>query len=817
MQICAYFLNDDKPYSACNARNINIFNNNSKPVIEPIAEKFTLKEGESFRYQVKATDPDGDSIGYRFVTTIEALTIDANTGLINSLPLSIGNNSKVEYQITVAADDKVSGASTRTFIIEVQKLIFTEDPEGQINTYNPENFKFISPSKDFVTSDKQLTVKWDLGNSEGVEELSLEYTTDGENWNKLGESFSPERKYFIWDISNLEDGDYALRLNIKQKNGETLNQLSDGFTIKKESGEPSEVESIPLIANVSPANESTVEAKKPIISGELIPSEGNTINLESLEIKLDGKEFEQNCQIEPALFTCNPSEELEEGLHLVSVVAKDTSEKEASLEWTFSVDTIVDEPLPGAPEEEDETILILGNDVPRATVVFIALIFCIGLALLIIPWILLGIWSGRNKKSKEVNTVLVNANALPQINAYSTNAPIPAYEPENFAYKPTEITEYEVNTANPQEVVNVTDQTQVQTEPLQPAEPVPVENKDTIIEPDPVVVPVPVEVQTETPKTEEIIVEPYNTQIDNTTSSQQTVDVQPYNFQTFKPVPEFKPIDVKSLTPTSPQTDNTLISQPVDIAQPSNITPVEPVNAYVEPTSINNDIITPQPVETIEEIQPVETQPIAPVQPLADDNFPQSNGIATANLQPSESQTTEPVNLNNQQPVNSSTVQSENIQPLNTQGNYQYPTQIQNTDPILQPYTNTTSQYQYPAQSLAQDSRQTLKPYDYATSNPIDVDQYGNAIDPNVQDLETDAFGNVPINNSGVYVGQDVNFNDPNNRLAPQQMDGSKMEDDAIPKETKDTNQTPGANATNDNTKGKEELKPNPAPTTPTI
>lgn len=104
----------------------------SKPVIEIIA-------GQQYKYSVKATDPNGDSVTYKLLTSAEGMTIEENTGLItwNTLSTNKGNQS-----VVVEVSDGRGGVETQVFTLSVIEAppprppVFITNPktDGRINT-----------------------------------------------------------------------------------------------------------------------------------------------------------------------------------------------------------------------------------------------------------------------------------------------------------------------------------------------------------------------------------------------------------------------------------------------------------------------------------------------------------------------------------------------------------------------------------------------------------------------------------------------------------------------------------------------------------
>lgn len=87
---------------------------NSSPVIEsdPIT---TAKEGVAYTYDVKATDPNGDTITYSLTVSPTGMTINSDTGVITWTPTAAGS-----FEVTVEVSDE-SKSATQSFTITVDE------------------------------------------------------------------------------------------------------------------------------------------------------------------------------------------------------------------------------------------------------------------------------------------------------------------------------------------------------------------------------------------------------------------------------------------------------------------------------------------------------------------------------------------------------------------------------------------------------------------------------------------------------------------------------------------------------------------------
>lgn len=85
-----------------------------------------------------------------------------------------------------------------------------------------------------------------------------------------------------------------------------------------------EKKSKPLVVNVRPEDKSETNNPRPVIYGEFIPSQGNSIQTESFEIKLDDVDILSICTLTAEKFSCSLDRDLSVGKHKINVKIKDS-------------------------------------------------------------------------------------------------------------------------------------------------------------------------------------------------------------------------------------------------------------------------------------------------------------------------------------------------------------------------------------------------------------------------------------------------------------------------------------------------------------
>jgi hypothetical protein len=95
---------------------LNLFIADAAPVINPSQATFRF-DGSTYTYQVKATDPDGDSLMYVLKAAPPGMTINPSTGLIK---WTVPPDFKGVAQITVSVTDGYGGETLESFAIDVR-------------------------------------------------------------------------------------------------------------------------------------------------------------------------------------------------------------------------------------------------------------------------------------------------------------------------------------------------------------------------------------------------------------------------------------------------------------------------------------------------------------------------------------------------------------------------------------------------------------------------------------------------------------------------------------------------------------------------
>ncbi len=102
---------------------------NQAPTINSIPPTGKLLLGEPYTYDVEATDLDGDTLTYNFISNPVGMTIISATGLINWTPTMVGN-----YNVSIEVSDGEL-SDTQSFTIGVSFPIAEMKPSPPTGVY----------------------------------------------------------------------------------------------------------------------------------------------------------------------------------------------------------------------------------------------------------------------------------------------------------------------------------------------------------------------------------------------------------------------------------------------------------------------------------------------------------------------------------------------------------------------------------------------------------------------------------------------------------------------------------------------------------
>ena len=392
MRICATFVQLKKGrnnyYSLCDKHTIRVANNaNQPPVISSNPGNLNIKVGETFSYQVVASDPNSlDKLTYELVSAPQFLTINAASGYI----ITIGTISQPgSYSVTVRVVDDRGASIQQVFTLNVSA-------SGAVSRV----LTIEKPAANDVFSKGIVNINWKLSSEEGLEKMVLSYSSDGNQWQKIIELTAKEQQgSYEWDVAQIPAGQYYLKIEAIFTDGETVALDSSKFEITKPDDQSGE--SVPFISELKPEADAKISETLPDIGANYTPSEGAEIVTDKVAVELDDKVL-NDCQALQDKVICKPSVDLEIGRHKVKVSVEDSAAKKETKEWFFEVVTI----LPTVEPTPSSEFQVFGRNIPQNIVGLTILIICCGFLLLIIPWILFLRASRKESESVQVKQQL---------------------------------------------------------------------------------------------------------------------------------------------------------------------------------------------------------------------------------------------------------------------------------------------------------------------------------------------------------------------------------------------------------------------------
>jgi hypothetical protein len=100
-----------------NPKSLTIIIGDALPSIQPIPGSHAFN-GSEYSYQVKAADPDGDTLTYSLKAAPDGMTIDPSKGLIQ---WNVPPDFKGKFPYTVSVTDGFGGVATQEYFFEIRR------------------------------------------------------------------------------------------------------------------------------------------------------------------------------------------------------------------------------------------------------------------------------------------------------------------------------------------------------------------------------------------------------------------------------------------------------------------------------------------------------------------------------------------------------------------------------------------------------------------------------------------------------------------------------------------------------------------------
>lgn len=413
LSICADLKRGQTDYTLCRRQEITLRNRpNNSPRITSTPST-TIDQGDDYSYDINFSDIDGDDLNLRIVQKPSFLQLNGTT--------LIGSNIQQpgQFKIVIEVTDNFGGLARQTYTLTVDPL---QQPDPQPDPgddpgdpIDPEpdpsepqqivDVNFIYPINDSVLSGDDNLIEWDFENldREKVQKFELDYSLEGEeDWEELlvlrRDDFEDgEITDYSWDVSDIENGDYELRITLQQRDSDTAVVVSPIFSIENQSDDdddaPDIVEDI-TISQINPENGAAIEELADSkLSAVITISEDadiDSLDLEEIEVSINGESIAND--------QCEFSEVTNRSYRLVcdvDVTVPDRysveiniPEYDTSRSWEFS---IVEESGEEEPADLQDILPLL---------LIVAVVLCI----VLLPLLLLAIVRRRRARYEETTT-----------------------------------------------------------------------------------------------------------------------------------------------------------------------------------------------------------------------------------------------------------------------------------------------------------------------------------------------------------------------------------------------------------------------------
>ena len=304
-----------------------------------------IKINEKYEYRLIANDKDHDKIRHLFIFSKkfpwlnEKVEVSGENG--NLELLFSGKSSKPgSYLASVFIYDGYNNhVKSQNWIINV------EDQSVSIPHI------YIEKA---ILKDKTFTITWDIESKFQITKEAVFITQSPSNpdkWILVKDDLSGNSKSIDIDMSKYEDGIYAVIIKAfdSQKPARyglgVTPQMLEYKSTTTQSKPASDIVQLeyPQILKISPKEDSHIEDTQPAIQATLIPSRDSAIIKESVSLKIDNQVITDilNNPTDTEMginITFIPKTPLTVGEHTVTISFQDTSKKEASKTWKFTID-----------------------------------------------------------------------------------------------------------------------------------------------------------------------------------------------------------------------------------------------------------------------------------------------------------------------------------------------------------------------------------------------------------------------------------------------------------------------------------------------
>jgi Right handed beta helix region len=360
----------------------NLAASNGTPVITSTPQKY-IKPGETFSYEVIATDPDNDTLSYTVVNSNAPKWIKQTGNKFVGTPTAneIGFWGIVLVVSDVRGHNVVQPISINVIPANraVPQDVPTPTPTTQPTQAPVAKVTFVTPKSGVVMSSESSDIKWTVTGGSDIEKIVLKYTDDKENFKTITTLPGDATSYQWKDVDKLTPGKYILQIEATDKAATpvTIKQMSDEFEVK--AAAPTTGQAIVITKN-SPADNDNVTSRKALIQVEFKPDA--TLDESKTFLKINGEDVTYKYTKNTVYY--EPQKDLLGTKAQVEIKLVTTDGAEASKKWMFSL------PIVANPQDTTPTITrtstVLG--LPRALGLLVIGIIILGLLLLILYFVI---------------------------------------------------------------------------------------------------------------------------------------------------------------------------------------------------------------------------------------------------------------------------------------------------------------------------------------------------------------------------------------------------------------------------------------------
>lgn len=399
-------------------KGVKVIANNSKPTFTSNPSKDSrpsqaITTETTYEYTITAQDDDKDRINFSYSFTpgadwLKATIIEDGSDGKLTIKLKGSTNQAASYLANIFIHDGYSKhLSSQSWVISVSPKtndlpIITILEPLEIKTYKTED---------------SLDIKWDSTDQNHISNFELYITsnpTNEQSWIAVDKNIAYDQSSYKLDLTKIKDGTYRVIIKaIDNQNPPAYGLgISQEIIIAKGNTETTIGDQVllpqPQVINMTPTSTDVVNNRKPTIKASLIATEKSNITQESIVVKLDDVDITKDVslnKISDSEYTLLylPDQELEIGIHKVGIYFKDSSNKEVTKDWTFTIE---------GEETKEGDINIFGYNIAKRTIIIVGIGIALVVLSILIPIIVMRIWKDDSKEIRETNPTL--PSSLPQ-------------------------------------------------------------------------------------------------------------------------------------------------------------------------------------------------------------------------------------------------------------------------------------------------------------------------------------------------------------------------------------------------------------------